>query len=266
MVMLLAGAFVGSAQAAGDATRTYCDVAREWAVHEIAGVDGSDPAAFRKYWGEYLVYVHQARKLAPERIRDDWRVNATAVREILTPLLEKYDFDLNLLYEIASDEEKALLDEPPADVQRAQLDILRFEGVHCGAQQPLPADVTFTGEKPGPYCKLVASDDKRVQALFQGGGHPADVMAYFLDRDRRKLDAKELAAAPEVIREDVRALVDWSAERQRPVLGRYGYDIRNLILDGSRKARAAFQLTDSEIRMHFARVAAYEQQVCPHPS
>ena len=40
------------------------------------------------------------------------------------------------------------------------------------------------------------------------------------------------------------------------------HDIRRLLLEGTAEERAILQSTDPAIRTHYARVAAYEQQLC----
>jgi len=259
---LLAAACGGKAEAAAGPKSAYCDAARRWAVHEIVPFDDSDPAASKQYWGEYLAFVDQAVNLAPKKISGDWRINAAAQHDILTPLLEKYNFDMKLLDEKGTPEEKALFEEPPPEVKSAQHAVHGFESDVCGAQQPEPAEVSFQGEKPGPFCEVVAADNESSRALAQSGASPADVKAYYVDRDSRNLDEQQLSAAPAAIRDDVKAEIDWSAQRQRPVLVRYGFDVRKIILDGTKKDRADFQLTDKKVRDHFARVLAYEKQVC----
>jgi hypothetical protein len=47
------------------------------------------------------------------------------------------------------------------------------------------------------------------------------------------------------------------------VLEHHGYDVRHLVLDGTAEERAIFQSTDPAIRDHFARVRAYDEQLCP---
>jgi hypothetical protein len=71
-----------------------------------------------------------------------------------------------------------------------------------------------------------------------------------------------VAAAPEVIADDVAAVSEWQLNEQSDALEAHGWDPAALMLDGSPQDRYDFNLTDEEIREEFARVAAYEQQVC----
>jgi hypothetical protein len=51
----------------------YCDAYRAWQVHELDGGEGDDqrtPAAFRKYWNEYVIFEETLLHDAPPEIRD----------------------------------------------------------------------------------------------------------------------------------------------------------------------------------------------------
>jgi hypothetical protein len=153
---MFAGPFSGTALAAGNAKSDYCEVARDWAVHELVPIDDTDPTVAEAYWGEYIAFVNDGERLAPKPIRDDWRIYAASSRSV-TPVLEKYGYDLNLLFATATAEEQAVFEPGPA-VQEAQRNVLRYESEVCGAQPPLPASVSFAGETPGHYSwKLRAS-------------------------------------------------------------------------------------------------------------
>jgi hypothetical protein len=259
---LLSGAFVGTAGATGNTKSTYCDEARRWAVHELDSIDESDAVVVERYWGEYLGFVERSQASAPKPLRDAWAVYVTRTAAF-TAVLVKYAYDIELLFETGTDADKALfVDDPPADYQAAITTIFGYESEVCGSMQPLAADISFAGETPGAYCDLVLADIETSAEIFAAGGNPADVEAYVLDRIARGADAQLLAAAPDVIRDDVQAEVAWWAQRQYPVLARFGYDFRKLLLEGSKQDREDLQLTDKKIRDHFARAVAYEEQVC----
>ena len=70
------------------------------------------------------------------------------------------------------------------------------------------------------------------------------------------------ASAPPEIRDDVMTMAAFVQERVLPVLERYDFDVRRLMLDGSAKERAIFQSTDSRVFGAFTRTSAYEAQLC----
>ena len=121
--------------------------------------------------------VHRRRieGRAPE-IEDQWQVKLEGEVNTVTPILEKYDFDQAAMMEQGTPEEEAAFEAPP-EVQAAQHDILTYESEVCGAQQPQPADVSYDGEEPGPYCELVAAQDERNAAAL-ASGDPAEVEAF----------------------------------------------------------------------------------------
>jgi hypothetical protein len=251
------GSSGASAKANAAANAPYCDEARRWAIHELDSYDQNDPKQLRDYWGEYMAFVHNARRLAPVSIRGDWNLRIEG--DTLTPVLEKYQFDYPLIEKTATDAEKATFD-PPEDIQRAQNLIAGYESDICGAQQPLAADVSFAAEKKGAYCDVAAAEDDGSSKVFAAGTKPADVKS--LIAAESKWDAKLLTAAPSAIKADVRAIGQWNETRKRDVLARYHWDIRKLVLDGSPRDRADLQSSDDRIRTHVARVRAYQDQVC----
>ena len=54
----------------------------------------------------------------------------------------------------------------------------------------------------------------------------------------------------------------WTRDKQLPVLAKFGYDMRKVLLDGTPADRAALNKSAPAIRDHYARTLAYEQQVC----
>src|SRR5438309_2057509 len=89
------GAACETAAAAADSS--YCKEAQRWAIHEMTHTHDNDPAAFQKYWGEYLAFTRKAQATAPASIRDDWDLKVAAEAAGPTPVLEKYHFDVALI-------------------------------------------------------------------------------------------------------------------------------------------------------------------------
>lgn len=242
------------------AESAYCVAAREWAIHEITqSVDDTDPVAFQAYWEAYMDFENTALDTAPDEVRDEWQLKVDAENATINPLFEAYDYDIADLQENGSPDELASL-EPPAEVQDAQDAILTYEADVCGAQQPRAADVSFEGEEPGTYCELVAADNERIGEVLTNGADPADVE----DLTAALIEAgpAEVEAAPNAIKDEVRAIAAWTAGEQRDVLEAHDFDLIGLIREGPAEDRAQLQLTDEAIRDQYARVAAYEEQVC----
>ena len=61
----------------------------------------------------------------------------------------------------------------------------------------------------------------------------------------RALMAAMEDAAPDQLKADVVTMDDFTRDKSFPVLRRYGYNVRHLILDGTAADRAIFQSTDS---------------------
>lgn len=242
------------------AESAYCDEAREWAIHEITQpVDDTDPVAFRAYWEDFLAFEQAALENAPAEIEDDWQLKVDAENATINPIFEAYEYDIADLQENGTPDELASL-EPPAEVQDAQDAILTYEADVCGAQQPRAADVSFEGEEPGTYCELVAADNERIGEVFANGADPADVEE--LNAALVEAGPAEIEAAPPAIQDDVAAIAAWTAGEQRDVLEAHGYDLIGIIREGTPDERADLQLTDEAIRDQYARVTAYEEQVC----
>lgn len=240
------------------AESAYCDEAIEWSIHELEPFDETDPVAFRTYWEDFQGFEEAAVDTAPDEIKDDWELKVETENATISPVLEKYGFDLAAVEESGTPEEQAAFEAPP-EVQAAQDRILIYESEVCGAQQPQPADVSYAGEEPGPYCELVATQDERAAEALAGGG-PAEVEAVFDELE--ETSAALIEAAPEAIKDDVADLAAWTQGRQRDAAERHGYDFRAAMREGTPQDRADLNHADEEIRDQFARVAAYEEQVC----
>ena len=235
----------------------YCDAAVDWAIHEMTPFDDTDPAAFRAYWTEYTAFVDEAVSTAPEEIAADWQ-DKVEWETGLTAILEKYDFDAAVMQAQGTPEEAAAFEAPP-EAAAAQDRILSYESAVCGAQQPPPADVSYAGEEAGTYCDLVGALQQQADEAISSGD--PDQIEAFVGTHASSAPAI-VDAAPEVIAEDVASVSDWQLHEQAEVLEAHGWDPAAVLRDGSVQDRYDFQLADEEIREQYARVAAYDEQVC----
>jgi hypothetical protein len=244
----------------------YCVTARNWAVHELEG-DGDDmagdPAAFEKYWREYVTYRETSLEQSPASLREENAILAAFLRDRLTPVLEKYDFDVGRIESEGTPAEKSLGEPPPA-AQRAQDATHAYDNRICGyGGSPEPADVTFEKSAASKeYCAAAAAQEEGNAKVAEAGFTPEAFKAFatsdqFLDA----LDAQE-AAAPAEIAEDVKIDNEWVREHKLELLEKYGYDYRKLVLEGSAEELAAFNYFDPAVEEHDSRVSAYVTQVC----
>jgi hypothetical protein len=241
------------------ATSDYCHQSIEWAIHELKPFDDTDPTAFRAYWDEYLAFRGASIAAAPAEIKSDWDLKVSAEEAAgITAILEKYDFDVAVMEEFSTPEEQAAF-EAPADAMAAQDRIQTYDNEVCGSRQPVAAHVSYAGEEPGPYCELVAAQNEQASAAL-ASGDPAKIEA---ETDALEANAAAVTeAAPDVIKDDVAALAAWTNGPQRAVFERFGYDLATAMRQGTAQDRADLNQGDPDIRDHFARVAAYELQVC----
>jgi len=264
-LLLLAAGGIACSTKADASESAYCKEARRWSAHEMTPRDDADPAVFRPYWQEYLAFVANGTRLSPKPIHDDWAVYAANVKK-QTAVAEKYGYDQGRVEREATDAEKAVIQSPGDKVEGAFHEVIGYEALTCSAGQPPAADVSFKGEKPGPYCDVLKTDNEYNQPLRDSGFDPKLVRQAMTDpakeAERHAIDSKFVSTAPPAIRDDVKAEVAWWHEEQTPVIARYGYDMRKVLLTGSAKEREALQLTDKKVRDHYARALAYEQQVC----
>ena len=250
----------GETAAADPSESAYCDAAIEWAIHELTPVDDTDPAAFRAYWEDYRRSRRRRSTQRPTRSRPTGSSRSRPRTTTVTPVLEKYDFDVAAMMESGTPEEQAAFEAPP-DVQAAQDRILAYESEVCGAQQPLAADVSYASEEPGPYCELVAAQDERAGEAL-ASGDPAEVEAVFDALEEASRGAHRGGPGG-------RSRTTSSTWRrgptvpQRDVAERHGYDFRAAHARGhARRTDYDLNYADEEIREQFARVLAYEEQVC----
>jgi hypothetical protein len=248
----------------------YCVTARKWAVHELNG--GGDaaaaqggPAALKKWWHEQLAYLKTSLRQVPPQIRDAEALNEHAIRAVVTPVLEKYDFNPMRLEAEASAAEKAVATtEPPRDVARAQEVRNRYQNSVCGYGGPPPAaDVTFTKSAAAkPYCQAVAEFHQGLEEISSSGFDPEASRSYVTSGKLSEALETQDATAPSEIAADVKADNEWARTHQIKVWEKFDYDLRRILLEGSADDLAAFTYWDPAIATQDSRVTAYQEQVC----
>jgi len=246
----------------------YCRTYRAWKVYELdhgEAFDQPSPAALRTWWNAYLVAEETMLQHAPSEIRDEVGIKLGHIRTQLTPLFEKYDFDLEQLRREGSPAQQAVLfGLPPAELDRAQAAQYAHEDKACGmAPTPRAAHVVFGADGSSkPYCRALGAFNAEVDKIAASRFDPV-VMRTFVARDRFSdvLDGLE-AAAPAEIAADVEADVEWFRTRWSDVVERYGYDLRRIYVDATPEDLAVFNRTHPDVFEHTSRTAAYEAQVC----
>ncbi len=245
----------------------YCDAYRAWQVHELDGGEGDDqpnPTALRKYWNEYLIFEETLLHEAPAEIRDEVQVKVSAIRTLMTPLLEKYDFDAKRLQREGSAAERAIFEAPPPEIQKAQDAQHAYEDRTCGtAPSPPAADVVFkAGGSSKAFCTALSAFDGELEKVASSKFDP-DVMQTLVTGDRftEVLDGLD-ETAPAEIAEDVKAETEWWRTRWSDVMAQYDYDIRNIYVDGTPEDLAVFNRTHPDVLEHTSRNTAYAEQVC----
>jgi hypothetical protein len=245
----------------------YCATYRAWQVHELDGGEGDDqrtPAAFRRYWNDYLINEETLLQQAPPEIRDEVEVKVSAIRTLMSPLFEKYDFDARRMQREGTAAEKALLAGPPPDIQKAQDAQHAYEDRTCGtAPSPPAADVVFKADGSSKaFCTALSAFDGELDKVVASRFDP-DVMRTVVTGDSfsEALDGLD-AAAPAVVAGNVRADTEWFRTRWSEVLAEYDYDIRGIYLDGTPEDLAVFNRSHPDVVKHASRNTAYEEQVC----
>jgi hypothetical protein len=245
----------------------YCDAYRAWQVHELDGGEGNDqpnPTALRKYWNEYLIFEETLLHEAPAEIRDEIEIKVSGIRTLITPLLEKYDFDSKRLQREGTAEEKALFEAPPRDIQKAQDAQHAYEDRTCGTQpSPPAADVVFEPDASyKAFCAALDTFNSELEKVASSRFDP-DVLRTLVTGDRftEVLDGLD-TTAPAAIAADVEADTEWFRTRWNDVLAEYDYDIRTIYLEATPEDLAVFNRTHPDVLEHTSRTTAYEDQVC----
>ena len=246
----------------------YCHAYRSWKVYELdagGAFDQPSPAALRTWWNAYLVAEETMLQQAPSEIRDEVGIKMSHIRTQLTPLFEKYDFDLKQLRDEGSPAEQAVLfGPPPAELDEAQAAQYAYEDKACGtAPAPRAADVVFEADAPSkPYCTALGAFNAEVDKISASRFDP-DVVRTFVTGDRfsETLDGLD-ETAPAEIAQDVLADTDWFRTRWSDVVAAYDYDLRAIYLRSSPEDLAVFNRTHPDVLEHTSRTTAYEEQVC----
>jgi hypothetical protein len=243
----------------------YCDTYRAWQVHKLDGGTGDDrpnPAAFRAYWKDYLEFKKASLQQAPAEIRDESIVSERAIRTVLTPVLEKYDFDVQRIAKEGTAAEKAL-EEPPPDVQKAQDTIQAYEDRVCGVATPAAAEIVFKADSSSKaYCTTLSTFNRGFEKVESSRFDPEAMRTVFTsDSFMKSLDSLE-ESAPADIAEDQEAVSERFRTRWSDVIGEFDYDIRRIWLDGTPEDRAVFTLSHPDVAEQDSRLTAYEEQVC----
>jgi hypothetical protein len=246
----------------------YCKTYRAWKVYELDNGEGFDQpnrAALRTFWNAYLISEETLLQQAPPEIRAGVAIKVRFIRTRLTPVMEKYGFDLGQVQSKGTPaEQKAVFQGPPADVLSAQAAAYDYEDKACGTQpSPPAANVIFRADASSkPFCtalgvfnreldKIASSQfDPRVMRAFVTGGRFSEVL--------KGLDA----ASPSEIAADVRADTDWFRTRWSDVVEQYGYDLRRIYVEATPEDLAVFNRTHPDVLEHASRNTAYEEQVC----
>ncbi len=249
----------------GDAKPTdsaYCKASRTWAVHELTDFDASDPESTRRYFVDYQGHINTSAKEAPKDIATPWKTTADAFNALFMPMLERHGFSFDRVMGEGSPEDQALLAETPADVAAAQTQIQAYDATVCGSAQPPAADVVFDGPAAPAYCEGAEAIDARMQELASEGFEPEAFRSLVASPDFQELLFAGPSVAPPELHADEVTIERFTRERMLPLLERYDYDVRRLLLDGSPADRAIWQSADPSVRDAFARTVAYTPQLC----
>ncbi len=269
--MVLAGC-AGSDEAAptpaADSNSPYCQAYRSWKVYELdagGAFDQPNPAALRTWWNAYLVAEETMLREAPSAISDAVGVKLGHIRTVMTPLLEKYEFDLERIQREATPaEHAAVYGLPPARVGEAQGAQYAYENRTCGTQPSPPAAKVVFGAGPSSkaFCSTLAAFNGELEKVTSSKFDP-DVLRALVTGERftEVLDRLD-ATAPAEIAADVEADTEWFRTRWSDVLAEHDHDIRNIYLEATPEDLAVFNRTHPDVLEHASRTTAYEEQVC----
>lgn len=246
----------------------YCHTYRSWKMYELddgGAFDQPNAAALRRWWNAYLVAEETMLREAPSEIRDAVGVKVGHIRAVMTPLLEKYDFDLKRIQrEGTAAEQATFYGLPPTEVDKAQEAQYAYEDAACGAAPtPPPADVVFeAGGSAKRFCTALNAFNGELERIASSRFDP-DVLRTVVTGDRfsELLDRLD-DTAPADIAKDVRADTEWFRTRWSDVIAEYEYDIRGIYVDATPEELAVFNRTHPDVLEHASRTTAYEDQVC----
>ncbi len=195
-----------------DPDSEYCHVIREWSVHNFAG-DGDavadDPVALKKWVGEYVSFLEDGLRLAPDSIHDDWVTYSEVPRVKLPAIMKKYGYDIKRMEAEGTDAEKRVdRAERGAGRRPGRRPRVREPGLRNRAASRGRRVVRGRRDEPG-VLRCRASDRRFVRRRgCRRGVHPGGLPG--LDEERRLalLDPIE-ANAPAEIKDDVLADAEW---------------------------------------------------------
>jgi hypothetical protein len=246
----------------------YCQAYRSWKVFELdagGAFDQPNPAALRSWWNAYLVAEETMLREAPSEISDAVGVKVGHIRTAMTPLLEKYGFNLKRIQrEGTATEQAAFFGLPPAQVDKAQEAQYAYEDMACGtAPAPPPADVVFDADASSKtFCTALRAFNREIETVASSKFDPGVLRTLVTsDRFSEVLDGLD-AAAPAEIATDVQAETEWFPTRRSDVLAEYDYDIRGIYLRGTPEDLAVINRRHPDVVEHASRTTAYEDQVC----
>jgi hypothetical protein len=251
-----------SADFTGNPDGPYCRAALGWAVVEMTPRDGS-PAVQKKYWEDYAAFLKHGDNVAPSEIKSAFHVYAEDGINNVLPLLRKYGFDQKRFESGATAAEKKVVESNPPGFDQAFGQILKYEWQVCGNGTPDAATgVKYTGDKDSAYCKSERDSVAAFGKIHDAGFTPAATKAFFTSKFFTETIANLESIAPEAIKSDVAAHVNWIRTKQIPVLVKYGYDFKKIKLQGTAAERFASDNSAVEIRDVDRRLNAYDKQVC----
>jgi hypothetical protein len=246
----------------------YCATYRAWKVYELVhgeGFDQPNPGALRRFWTAYVTSEETLLRQAPPEIRAAVEVKVGFIRRRLTPVVEKYGFDLNRVQREGTPSEKtALFQGPPRPVEKAQAVAYDYEAKACGTQpSPPAADVVFTPDSSSKrFCAALSAFDSELDEIAFSGFDPS-VMRTVVTGPRFAVLLDDLEqAAPTEIAADTEADAEWFRTRWSDVLARYAYDLKRIYLHATPEDLAVFNRTHPDVLEHTSRETAYDEQVC----
>jgi hypothetical protein len=246
----------------------YCHAYRSWKVYELDGggaFDQPNPAALRTWWNSYLVAEETMLREAPSEIGDAVGVKVGHIRTVMTPLLERYEFDLERIQrEATAAEQAAFYGLPLAEVEQAQEAQYAYEDRTCGAApSPPAADVVFNADDSSkPFCTALSAFNGELEKVTSSKFDPGVLRTLVTgERFSEVLDGLD-DTAPTEIAADVTADTEWFRTRWSDVIAEYDYDIRNIYLEATPEDLAVFNRTHPDVLEHTSRDTAYENQVC----
>ena len=244
----------------------YCETYRDWQVHELDGGEGvhqRSSAALRRYWNEYVIFEETLLHEAPPEIREAVTVKVSAIRTLMTPLLEKYAFDAERLQREGSDTERSLFVSPPRHVRKAQEIQHAYEDRVCGVASPPAADVVFEPDASSTaYCAALEVLNRRFERAEVSRLDPVVARSAFTEDGFGQSLRAVADTAPRAIAADVEAESEWLRTRWSDVFAAFGYDMRRVWREGTPEDRAVITLSHPDVVGHAARTTAYETQVC----